>query len=161
MRSLLHPPAALRDLALLLTRVVLGVVLMAHGWQKLGTNGIDGVAAGFGKMGIPASELAAWFAALVELVGGALILVGLATPLVALLVVLNMAGAFWFAHRDGGVFVTDGGWELVAVIAAASLALIGAGAGRISLDGLLGRGRGSRDGRRPVGDRESVGATRA
>ena len=61
-------------------------------------------------------------AALVELVGGALILVGLATPLVALLVVLNMAGAFWFAHRDGGVFVTDGGWELVAVIAAASTA---------------------------------------
>ena len=101
MRSLLHPPAALRDLALLLTRVVLGVVLMAHGWQKLGKNGIDGVAAGLGKMGIPASELAAWFAALVELVGGALILVGLATPLGALLVVLNMAGAFGTAAGVG------------------------------------------------------------
>lgn len=139
MRHLLHPPAAWRDIALLLARVVLGVVLVAHGWQKVNEWGMDGTAASFDKMGVPAPTLSAWFAAAVELVGGVLLILGALTPIVALLVVANMAGAFWFVHKDGGVFAAKGGWELVAVIAAAALALAGAGAGRLSVDGLLGR----------------------
>ena len=64
-------------------------------------------------------------------------LLGLLVRLVGPIMFVQMLGAFWFAHRDGGVFVSDGGWELVAVIGAAGLALAGAGAGRISLDYLL------------------------
>lgn len=139
MHRLLHPAAAVRDVALLVTRVLLGTILIAHGWQKFSEWTIDGTAANFSKMGVPAPTASAWFAALVELAGGVLIVVGALTPLVALLVVLDMLGAFWFVHKDGGVFVTDGGWELVALIGALALAFIGTGAGRLSVDGLLGR----------------------
>lgn len=125
-----------QDLALLLARAVVGVVLVAHGWQKV-DQGIGATADGFASLGIPAATAAAWFAVSVELVGGVLLVLGLVTRLVALLVVADMAGAFWFAHRGTEVFVTDGGWELVAVIAAAALALVAAGAGRLSLDGAV------------------------
>ena len=62
--------AAARDLALLISRVVLGVVFIAHGWQKFRTNGLDGTAAGFDRMGVPAPTLSAYYATAVELLGG-------------------------------------------------------------------------------------------
>ncbi len=136
MRNLLSKTvsAPAQDLALLAARVVLGMVLIAHGWQKLADQGLDATASGFDSMGIPAPVAAAYYATFVELVGGALLIVGLLTRLVAVLVVGDMLGAFWFAHRDAGVFVSDGGWELVAVIGALALGLVAAGAGRISVD---------------------------
>lgn len=143
MRHLLTPPAALRDLALLATRLLLGTVLIAHGWQKFTQWGLDGTAASFEKMGAPMPGLSSALAAVIELGGGILILLGALTPVVALLVALNMAGAYLIAHAGHGIFASDGGWELVGMIAAAALALVGAGAGRISLDGLLGRNRGT------------------
>lgn len=131
--------APLRDVTLLATRVVLGVVLLAHGWQKLDGGGVAGTADGFAAMGIPAASAAAVFAIAVEVVGGVLLVLGALTRGVGLLVAADMAGAFWFAHRDGGVFVSDGGWELVALIGVLGLALLGSGAGRLSLDALVGR----------------------
>lgn len=128
---------AQRDLALLAVRALLGVVLIAHGWQKLDQWGLEGTKAGFADMGVPNAGPAAAFAIIAELGGGALLLVGLLTPLAALLVVANMAGAFWFAHRGTTVFVGDGGWELVAAIGAGALALFAVGAGRLSIDGIL------------------------
>ncbi|SDS81961.1 putative oxidoreductase [Nocardioides scoriae] len=129
-----------RDLALLLARVGLGVVLVAHGWQKA-TTGFAATADGFGSMGIPLPEAAAGFAIGVELVGGVLLVLGLLTPVVGVLVLANMAGAWWFAHRDAGLFVTEGGGELVLVIGVLGLALAAVGAGRISLDHALLRRR--------------------
>jgi putative oxidoreductase len=84
--------SAATDLALLLARLGLGGVLIAHGWQKYDEQGLSGTAAGFEAMGIPLPDAAAYFATGVELVGGAMLLVGLLTPLVGLLVVGNMAG---------------------------------------------------------------------
>lgn len=141
MRNLLHPPAIVRDIALLITRVLLGVILMAHGWQKFSTWGLSGTAASFEQMGAPVPQLSAAAAATVELVGGLALILGIATPAVALLAALNMLGAYLIAHTGAGIFVKDGGWELVGAIGAAALALVGAGAGRFSLDGLLGRTR--------------------
>lgn len=98
------------DIVILVSRVTVGAILVAHGWQKFFTNGIDATAQGFEGMGVPAATAAAIFAATVELVGGALLIVGLFTPVVALLVVADMAGAFWYAHREAGtIFVGDGG----------------------------------------------------
>ena len=123
-----------QDLALLAARMLLGVVLIAHGWQKLDEQGIQGTAAGFDSMGIPAPLAAAYFATFVELVGGALLVLGLFTRLVGVLVVGNMLGAFWFTHRGTEVFVNEGGWELVAMIGALALGLAAVGAGRLSVD---------------------------
>ncbi|MEL4358373.1 MULTISPECIES: DoxX family protein [unclassified Luteococcus] len=151
MRHLLTPPHLVRDLALLVTRLLLGVILMAHGWQKFSTWGLSGTAGTFKQMGVPAPQLSAAFAAVVELVGGAALILGIATPVVALLAALNMFGAYLFAHTGSGIFVKEGGWELVGAIGAAALTLVGAGAGRFSIDGLLGRGRtATNDARQPA-----------
>lgn len=136
--QLLPLPAAARDGGLLIARVLLGVILIAHGWQKFSTWGLDGTAANFEEMGIPAPTAAAAVAATIELVGGILLVVGLLTPLVAVAVPVVMAGAFWFVHRELGIFATDGGWELVAVIGLAAAVFGLVGPGRFSLDALLG-----------------------
>ena len=109
-----HTPSALQDVVLLLSRIGLGVVLIAHG-LKSHDEGIEGTAAGFDAMGIPFPGLAA-HDDVVELVGGTMLVAGLSTPLIGLLAAADMAGAFWHADRDGGVFVAEGGWELVAMI---------------------------------------------
>lgn len=151
-------PRTVRDALLLVSRVLLGVVLMAHGWQKFNEWTISGTAANFDKMGVPMPQVSALFAALVELVGGALILVGLVTPLAAALVALNMAGAWFFAHRGHGIFASNGGGELVGMIAAAAIALIASGAGRFSLDHLLFGRRAAvvTDERTPLAERDLV-----
>ncbi|MFI6794632.1 DoxX family protein [Streptosporangium canum] len=131
MRRLLY------DLAALIARIVLGVVFIAHGWQKLSGGGVDAAAAGFTSMGIPMAHVAATFAIFVELAGGILLILGLLTPLVGLLLAVDMLGAFIFAHMRKGVFVSEGGFELVGALGAAALLLAAGGAGRISLDHLI------------------------
>ena len=137
----MHTPSAIQDVALLVVRLGLGAVLIAHGWQKLDEQGIDGTAAGFDGMGIPFPELAAHYATWVELVGGGLLVAGVLTPLVGLLVIGDMAGAFWYAHRDAGVFAGEGGWELVLMIGLLALTLVVMGAGRLSVDGFVAGGK--------------------
>jgi putative oxidoreductase len=138
----MHLPATARDTALLLARVGIGLVFVAHGWQKLFTNGVDGTSAFFGQMGVPLPTVSAWFAAVVELVGGAALILGIAVPAAALLLVVDMLGAFLFVHAGNGLFVTENGYELVLALGAACLALAALGAGRFSLDHVvLGRGR--------------------
>ena len=127
-------PSSVRDAALLVARLLLGVVLVAHGWQKVVTNGLAGTAEAFAGMGIPLAPVSAAFAGTVELVGGLLLIAGAATALVGVLVVLDMLGAALLVHIGGGVFVTDGGWELVGVIGALALVLAAVGAGRFSVD---------------------------
>ena len=136
-------PQPVRDVVLLVARVLVGIVLLAHGWQKFATYGIEGTAGSFAQMGVPLPVVSAAFAAVVELVGGAALLLGAATVVAGLLVVLEMLGAFLLVHVGNGVFVADGGYELVGVIAAAALLLAAVGAGRYSVDGVLA-------GRRPV-----------
>jgi putative oxidoreductase len=127
-------PSSVRDAALLVARLLLGVVLIAHGSQKVFTWGIGGTAQAFEGMGVPLAPVSAVFSALVELVGGALLLVGAATAVVGVLVVLNMLGAALIVHAANGIMVSNGGWELVGVIAAAALVLAAVGAGRYSVD---------------------------
>jgi putative oxidoreductase len=130
-------PTSARDALLLVARVIVGVVLIAHGAQKLFSYGIGGTAAAFAEMGVPVSSAAAVFATVVELVGGAALLLGAATVVAGALVVLDMLGAFLLVHIGNGVFVTDNGFELVAVIAAVALLLVAVGPGRLSIDHAL------------------------
>lgn len=142
MRTLLHPARttpALRDIALLVARVAIGFILLAHGWQKFTEFTLDGTAAAFGDMGIPAPAAAALFAAVVEVAGGAALIAGLLTPVFAGLNALNLLGAFVMVHVGNGIFVDNGGYELVLALIAALLVIGVLGAGRYSADGLLTR----------------------
>ncbi|MBB1030313.1 DoxX family protein [Dietzia sp. SLG310A2-38A2] len=134
-------PGDVRDIGLLLTRVLLGVILIAHGWEKLVTNGAGATGEFFDSVGVPAAQAAAVFAGVVELAGGILLVLGLLTQVVAVLVVVVMFGAYLFVHQGAGIFATNGGWELVAVIALAVAVFGLVGAGRFSLDALIARRR--------------------
>jgi len=140
MQTLLRPVATtpvLSDVALLLARIGLGVVLLAHGWQKFTEYTLDGTAASFEGMGIPLPHLAALFAAVVETAGGLALLAGLLTPVFALLNVANLLGAFVLVHIGNGVFVTENGFELVVALMAGLVVLAALGAGRFSADEAL------------------------
>jgi putative oxidoreductase len=142
------PPTA-GDVALLAARLLLGVVMFAHGWQKMMINGIGRTTDGFEKMSIPLAILSASFVTVVEFVGGALLIVGALTTVVSGLMLFIMIGAAVFVHIPKGIFVSAGGWELVGVIAAGMLVLAARGPGRYSVDHLVTRMR-ERESTRPV-----------
>jgi len=134
-------PAPARDIAMLIARIILGVVLFAHGWQKLMINGIADTYGQFEKLGIPLAIVSASFTSFVEFVGGVLIIVGALTTTVVALDLVVMVGAAGFVHVTHGIFAKDGGWELVGVIVAVELALAAFGPGRYSVDDLVVRRR--------------------
>jgi putative oxidoreductase len=142
MRALLHPASkspVLIDLALLVSRIALGVILLAHGWQKFNEYSVAGTAASFNDMGIPAPTAAAIFATVVEVFGGAALILGLLAPVAAVLNILNLLGALVLVHAANGIFVDNGGYELVLGLAAGLLVIATLGAGKFSADGLIGR----------------------
>ncbi|WP_051713355.1 DoxX family protein [Spirillospora albida] len=126
-----------RDVALLVARICVGAVFAAHGWQKLVTNGIDGTAAFFDQAGVPLPTVSAWAAALIELVAGGALILGLAMPVAGLLLVFDMLGAYLFVHAGNGLFLDQGGAEFVMTLGAASLLLAVFGSGRFGIDHLL------------------------
>lgn len=133
--------SAPRDLALLIARIGIGVIFVAHGWQKFFTYGIGGVQESFEQMGAPLHDVSAVIAATIELVGGVALIAGLATPIVGLLLFLDMLGAAFVAHIGNGIFVSEGGYELVLALGVGSLLIAASGAGRWSVDALIGAAR--------------------
>ncbi|MEV0398666.1 DoxX family protein [Actinoallomurus sp. NPDC050550] len=138
-------PPPVVDVALLVARVAIGVVFVAHGWQKFHTNGLTATGHAFKAMGVPAPTLSAYYATFVELGAGILLILGLLTPIAGVLLFLDMVGAFLTVHVDKGLFVDKGGYELVLTLAAVTLALAVVGAGRVSADGLFFGRRASAD----------------
>ncbi|WKG04273.1 DoxX family protein [Mycolicibacterium sp. HK-90] len=128
----------LRNVLILLARVGLGVIFVAHGWQKFVINGIGATQQGFASMGAPAPDVSAVIAATVELVGGIGLILGLATPVWALLLFAIMVGAFLISHLGHGLFVAKGGFEFVLALGASMLLLVVTGPGRFSVDAALG-----------------------
>lgn len=127
-------PEPYRDVALLLARVLLAVVMFAHGYQKMVINGIGRTTQGFESLSIPLAIVSASFVTVVEFAGSALLLVGALTPFIAACNLVIMAGAAAFVHAKNGIFIADGGWELVGVIGAGFVLLAAAGPGRFSVD---------------------------
>ncbi|MGJ9402745.1 DoxX family protein [Arthrobacter sp. KK5.5] len=127
-------------------RVVIGLLFVAHGAQKYFEWTIAGTQGAFAQMGIPLASMTAPAVATLELVGGLLLVLGLFTRPVAALLVLNMLGAIFLVHVAAGVYVENGGYELVLAFGAGAAAIALLGAGRLSLDHVLfGRRRAAAD----------------
>lgn len=118
------------DLALLILRLVLAAVLLAHGLPKI--TGFSGTAGFLGGAGVPAPTLAAAFAVMAEVGGGILLLLGLAVDIAGLLVAVDMLGAITFFHFKNG-FSGQGGWEFPFALLGIALALALAGPGAYSV----------------------------
>ncbi|GAA4768171.1 DoxX family protein [Microbacterium gilvum] len=125
------------DLGLLVLRIALGVVMIAHGAQKLFAFTLAGTTESFEAMGMPLASVTAPLAIAIELLGGAAILLGAAAPVAGGLIAAQMLVATALVHMPYGVFVADGGWELTALLGASALAVALVGAGRFSLDAVI------------------------
>jgi putative oxidoreductase len=132
------------DFGLLLIRVVIGLLLIGHGTQKLfgwfGGGGLAGTSSYFRSLGYWPPRLMAGMAGGAELFAGLSLAFGLVTPLgVAALigVMLNVAIA---AHRGNGLWVAGDGYEYPLVLATVAAAIGFTGPGAISLDARLGVG---------------------
>ena len=126
------------DLGLFVLRVIVGALLMGHGLQKLrgwwGGPGIEGMASAMESMGMRPGRLHATGAGLAETGGGALIVLGLLTPIGAALIIAVMITASLTAHGGKGIWASGGGFEFPLTNAVAVFALAGAGPGAWSLD---------------------------
>ena len=130
------------DAGLLILRVVVGLLLMGHGTQKLfgwfGGMGIEKWLAGIKSRGFQPAALYGWAAALGETVGGALLALGFLSPLGSLAIAGVMLVAIVTAHWSKGIWNSKGGIEFPLTNMIAALALALTGAGGYSLDHLLG-----------------------
>ena len=129
-------PAPRIDLGLLVLRVVLGTVFLAHGAQKLFVFGFDGVTGAFTQMGAPLPGLTGPMVALLEFFGGIALAVGLLSRLAGVGLAATMLGAILLVHLPAGFFAPKG-VEFVLTLMAGALAIAATGAGRFSLDHAL------------------------
>ncbi|GAB3596520.1 Putative oxidoreductase MhqP [Corynebacterium faecale] len=129
-----------RDAALLIFRVVLGIIFVAHGWEKLFISGITQTTGQFSAWGVPQPTLSVWITAVAELLGGAFLVVGLLTTFVAGALALLILAAIYFVHLGTGFFVADNGVEFPLLIIVSLMMIVVFGSGRASIDGVLTRG---------------------
>jgi putative oxidoreductase len=123
----------LQPLGLLALRVVLGVIMIGHGYGKVFHGGLAQHVHRVASLGLPG-----WLAypsAFTEFFGGILIIAGVLTRFVSLLMIFDMAVAIWKIHWKNGMF-GKGGYELPLTLATIAFALIFFGAGPIAIDAI-------------------------
>lgn len=124
--------AASRHWGITILRVMVGIVFLAHGGQKVFVYGFSGVQGAFGQMGIPMPTVLGPFVAVLELVGGLMLVVGVGTRWVSILLAIEMAVAVLKVHLSHGFFL-PGGFEYALMMFAASCAVALEGPGAAAL----------------------------
>jgi putative oxidoreductase len=123
-------------------RIVVGVIFLMHGAQKLfgafGGGGIAGTAQFFEQAGIAPGVFWAWVAGLVEFFGGLALLLGAWTRYAALLLAAQMLVAIFAVHLRHGFFLPQG-FEYALALFGASVTLLLGGVGEVALDPYLSR----------------------
>lgn len=126
-------------------RLAVAAIFIAHGAQKLfgvwGGGGLDGTAAFFTQLGLQPAYPLAVAIAVIEFVGGLLLVLGVYTTITAFLLAADMAVAIWKVHLAGGFFLNwnlvpaqPHGYEFNLLLLAALVCLMLAGPGAFSID---------------------------
>lgn len=125
------------DLGIFVLRVVLGVIFIAHGSQKLfgafSGPGISGVEGMLKNMGFFAPLFWAWALSVTEALGGLLVLLGVLPRTSAAFIAIAMLVALVKVHLPKGLFMSQGGFEYLLLILAACIMIVLAGGGKFSL----------------------------
>jgi putative oxidoreductase len=139
-RSLLVKPVADGSTGLLILRLVLGIIFIAHGGQKVfgwwGGYGLEGTVGFMATLGVP--KVLAYIASFTEFFGGVAVLLGLLTRAGALGLAITMLVAIFKVHLPAGLFAPNG-YELPLALAAIAAGLILTGPGKYSIDQILAR----------------------
>ena len=117
-----------QELGIAVLRIVVGIVFLVHGAQKLFVIGVGPVAHMFGGIGIPLPQVSAIVVTLVEFAGGIALILGVVTRWAAVLLAIDMAVAVGKVHLHGGFFLPRG-YEFALTLLAACVALALAGPG--------------------------------
>lgn len=123
----------LAGIAYPLLRFTCGALLVPHGWDKVINGTVTGTAGFMARMGFPAPEILAWYIAILELVGGVLLAIGLLTRPIALLVVGFMFVAAFVVHTNAW-FWTDRGMEMPLLWLVVAIVIFIKGGGNWSVD---------------------------
>jgi putative oxidoreductase len=129
----------IRDLVLLLARIGLGIIMLGHAKLEYDFAGgsIAGVGELFAQSGIPLPAISGPANVLFEFVGGVAMILGLAVPIVGVVMALNMVGAWALVHTSPLFSMDHNGPELAIMIGLLSLVLAVTGSGRFGLDHLI------------------------
>ena len=115
-----------------ITRLSLGVILLAHGLLKIFVFTIPGTVGFFESLGLPA--IVAYLTIFGEIAGGAALIIGIYTRLTALLSVPILLGATWAHAVNGWVFSNQGGgWEFPALLVVMAIAVAVQGSGSFAV----------------------------
>lgn len=131
------------DWSPLALRLPLGVIFVAHGAQKLfgafGGYGLEGTGQFMESIGLTPGVLMAGAAGSAEFFGGLLLIAGLLVRPSALVLAVTMIVAILTVHIGNGLFMANNGYEFGLALLAGTVALMVSGAGRLSVDQVLGR----------------------
>jgi putative oxidoreductase len=130
------------DLALMVLRVVVGLLFIGHGAQKLfgvfGGGGLDATAEMFERLHLRPGRRQALMAGCAEFGGGTLLALGLLTPIPAAMLIAVMTAAVIVVHAKNGIWNTERGYEYNLVLATVAFAVVCIGPGSWSIDSALG-----------------------
>lgn len=122
----------------LILRVPVGLILAAHGAQKLfgwfGGYGLEATGQWMASIGLVPGLLMAFLAGAAEFFGGLALALGLLTRPAALVNAVAMAVATFVVHLENGLFMSNNGYEYALILLATSLALMVSGGGKLSAD---------------------------
>lgn len=123
---------------MLILRVPVGLILAAHGAQKLfgwfGGYGLEATGQWMASIGLGPGLFMAFLAGAAEFFGGLALVLGLLTRPAALANAIAMAVATFVVHLENGLFMSNNGYEYALILLAASLTLMIAGGGKLSID---------------------------
>ncbi|CAM3589600.1 DoxX family protein [Aeromicrobium ponti] len=129
------------NLGLLLIRLVIGVLFIGHGAQKLfgwfGGYGLKGTGSWFDSIGMKPGVTMALLAGLAELIGGIMFTLGLLTPLAGIMIAGTMVMAIVKVHFSNGLWATSNGYEYNLTLLAVAMGVALTGPGLYSLDAFL------------------------
>lgn len=127
--------------AALVLRVPVGLILAAHGAQKLfgwfGGYGLEGTGQWMASIGLEPGYTMALLAGSAEFFGGLALVLGLLTRPAAVVVAFTMLVALFSVHVGNGLFMANNGYEYALSLSAVAVALAIQGAGHLSLDSWL------------------------
>lgn len=131
--------ASCSEVAYALMRIVIGYILLMHGWAKIGA-GAGAVAANvMAKNGLEPAIVFAYAAMFLETIGAVCIILGLFTRVFAAALAIEMAIAFLFVHAPKGFAAGQGGYEYVLLLGIVLLVIAIRGGGRYSIDRMIGK----------------------
>ncbi|HET9647670.1 MAG TPA: DoxX family protein [Microlunatus sp.] len=143
--------AGLRSVALLIARIALGGILIAHGWDRWQWRKVPSQIEYLTQYGVPYADWATWGSIVLELVGGIFLVVGALVPLVALAVVAQQALIIAYISWRRGPWLIDinntyvGGYEYNVALGSLALLLAVFGGGAVSIDRLFRRKKTTED----------------